>query len=155
MKDLQMKQQPVEVLIVEDNDADVHLTATALRDARIANDIHVVGDGEEAIGFLKREGMYAGAPRPDLILLDLGLPNKDGFQVLEELKADSDLETIPVIVVSGSDREADLARAYRLHIAAYLVKPTNVDDYFSAIRAIKELWFHAVASPPRETDART
>jgi CheY-like chemotaxis protein len=147
-----MNQQPIEVLIVEDNDADVHLTTTALRDARIANDIHVVGDGEEAMGFLKREAMYANAPRPDLILLDLGLPKKDGFQVLQELKADADLKTIPVIVVSGSDRKSDIARAYDLQIAAYLVKPLNVDDYFSAIRAVKELWFHMVTPPPRETE---
>ena len=148
-----MKQQPVEVLIVEDNDADVHLTATALRDARIANDIHVVGNGEEAIAFLKREGAYASALRPDLILLDLNLPKKDGFQVLEELRADADFKTIPVIVVSGSDREEDIARACGLHVAAYLVKPTNVDDYFTAIRAVKELWFHSVAPRPRAIKA--
>jgi len=148
-----MKQQPVEVLIVEDNDADVHLTATALRDARIANDIHVVGNGEDAIAFLKREGAYVSALRPDLILLDLNLQKKDGFQVLEELRADADLKTIPVIVVSGSDRQQDIARAYDLNIAAYLVKPTNVDDYFNAIRAVKELWFHSVASPPKATEA--
>jgi len=148
-----MKQQPVEVLIVEDNDADVHLTATALRDARIANDIHVVGNGEDAIAFLKREGAYVSALRPDLILLDLNLPKKDGFQVLEELRADADLKTIPVIVVSGSDRQQDIARAYDLNIAAYLVKPTNVDDYFNAIRAVKELWFHSVSPPPKATKA--
>jgi len=147
-----MSQQHIEVLVVEDNDADVDLTTTALRDARIANDIHVVGDGEEAMGFLKREGTYASAPRPDLILLDLGLPKKDGFQVLEELKADADLKTIPVVVVSGSDRESEIGRAYHLQIAAYLVKPINVDDYFSAIRAVKELWFHNVTPSPGETE---
>lgn len=148
-----MKQQPVEVLIVEDNDADVHLTATALRDARIANDIHVVGNGEDAIAFLKREGAYVSALRPDLILLDLNLPRKDGFQVLEELRSDADLKTISVIVISGSDRQQDIARAYDLNIAAYVVKPTNVDDYFNAIRAVKELWFHSVAPPPKATEA--
>ena len=147
-----MNQRPIEVLIAEDNDADVHLTAIALQDARIAN-VHVVGDGEEALDFLKREGAYASAPRPDLILLDLNLPKKDGFQVLAEMRADAHLKTIPVIVVSGSDREADVARAYDLQIAGYLVKPLNVDDYFSAIRAVKELWFHMVTPPPRETKA--
>jgi two-component system, chemotaxis family, response regulator Rcp1 len=143
-----MQHRPIEVLVVEDNEADSHLTTTALRDARIANEVHVVEDGEEAIAFLNREGTYSSAPRPDLILLDLNLPKKDGFQVLEEMKADSHLRNIPVIVVSGSDRASDIARAYDLQIAAYLVKPVNVDDYFSAIRAIKELWFHMVAPPP-------
>ena len=145
-----MNQPPIQVLIVEDNQADVHLTVTALRDAIIAYEIHVVGDGEQAIGFLKREGAYASAPRPDLILLDLNLPKKDGFQLLAEMKVDPELKTVPVIVVSGSDRESDIARAYSLQVAAYLVKPLNVDDYFSAIRAVKELWFHMVAPPPRK-----
>ena len=145
-----MNERPVEVLIVDDSDADVHLTSTALRDARIANEIHVVGDGEQAMAFLEHQGTYANAPRPDLILLDLNLPKKDGFQVLEELKADPQLRTIPVIVVSGSDRQSDITRAYDLQIAAYLVKPVNVDEYFSAIRAVKELWFHSVSSPPRD-----
>jgi chemotaxis family two-component system response regulator Rcp1 len=148
-----MKQQPIEVLIVEDNEADVHLTVTALRDARTANEIHVVGDGDQAMAFLKREGTYANVPRPDLVLLDLNLPNKDGFEVLEEMKADAHLKTIPVIAVTGSDRRSDIARAYDLQVAAYLIKPTSLDDYFSAIRAIKELWFHAVAPSPREASA--
>ena len=144
-----MNERPIEVLIVEDNEADVHLTVTALRDARATNEIHVVADGEQAIEFLKRTGAYSDAPLIDLILLDLNLPKKDGFQVLEEMRADPVLKDTPVIVVSSSDREADIARAYGLKIAAYLVKPFNVDDYFSAIRAVKELWFHSVAPLPR------
>jgi chemotaxis family two-component system response regulator Rcp1 len=140
--------RPVVVLIVEDNEADSHLTTTALRDARIANEVHIVKDGEDAIGYLKREGPYRNAIRPDLVLLDLNLPRKDGFQVLETMKADARLKNIPVVVVSGSDRSSDIARAYDLQVAAYLVKPSNVDEYFSAIRAIKELWFHTVAPPP-------
>ncbi|MCU1335599.1 MAG: response regulator [Bryobacterales bacterium] len=147
-----MSHLPINVLIVEDNDADVQLTLTALRDARIANEVHVVGDGEEALAFLKHRGDYAAAPHPDLILLDLNLPGKDGFQVLEEMKADPELKTIPVIVVSGSDRESDITRAYSLQSSAYLVKPVDVDEYFTAIRAVKELWFHMVAPPPRETE---
>jgi chemotaxis family two-component system response regulator Rcp1 len=150
---LQMNNLPIEVLVVEDNDADVELTLTALRDARIANEVHVVGDGEEAMAFLKRQGTHAAARHPDLILLDLNLPKKDGFQVLAEMKADPDLRAIPVIIVSGSDRESDIARAYNLQTSAYLVKPVDVDDYFSAIRALKELWFHVAATPPRETEA--
>src|SRR5712671_218688 len=135
-------ERPIEVLIVEDSAADVHLTMTALRDAKIANKIHVVEDGEEALAFLHHEGTYADAPRPDLVLLDLNLPKKDGFEVLAEMRSDTDLSNIPVIVVSGSDRALDIARGYGLQIAAYVVKSLRVDDYFSAIRAIKELWFH-------------
>jgi CheY-like chemotaxis protein len=143
-----MQHRPIEVLIVEDNQADSYLTTTALRDARIANEVHVVEDGEEAIAYLNQRGVHSSAPRPDLVLLDLDLPRKDGFEVLEEMKADAHLRNIPVIVLSGSDRSSDIARAYELQIAGYLVKPVNVDDYFSAIRAVKELWFHLVASPP-------
>jgi CheY-like chemotaxis protein len=143
-----MQHRPIEVLIVEDNQADSHLTTTALRDARIANEVHVVEDGEEAMAFLNQQGAYGSALRPDLVLLDLNLPKKDGFKVLEEMRADAHLKNIPVIVFSGSDRASDIARAYDLQIAAYLVKPINLDDYFTAIRAVKELWFHIVAPPP-------
>jgi two-component system, chemotaxis family, response regulator Rcp1 len=147
-----MPERPIEVLVVEDSEADQHLTLTALRDARIPNDVHVVADGEQALAFLNREGTYAAAPRPDLVLLDLNLPKKNGFQVLEEMKADANLKNIPVIIVSGSARPSDIARAYSLQIAAYLVKPLNVDEYFTAIRALKELWFHNVASPPTASE---
>ena len=148
-----MPERPIEILIVEDSAADVYLTKIALRDAKVANKIHVVEDGEEALAFLKHEGTYADAPRPDLVLLDLNLPKKDGFEVLAEMKSESDLSSIPVIVVSGSAHALDIARAYGLQIAAYVVKSLRADDYFSAIRAIKELWFHHVASPPRERPA--
>jgi CheY-like chemotaxis protein len=147
-----MTERPIEVLVIEDNEADQHLTRTALRDARIANDVHIVADGEQAIAFLNQVGTFVDAPRPDLVLLDLNLPKKNGFQVLEEMKAAAHLKNIPVIVVSGSARPSDIARAYALQIAAYLVKPVNVDEYFTAIRALKELWFHSVAPPPRESE---
>lgn len=140
--------RPIEVLVVDDNAADSHLTTTALRDARIANDVHVVEDGEQAMAFLHHQDCYCAAPRPDLILLDLNLPKKDGFAVLAEIKNDPAFKTIPVIVVSGSDRPEDIARSYDLGVAAYLIKPLNVDDYFAAIRAVKELWFNMVAPPP-------
>jgi len=142
--------RPIEVLIVDDSEADSHLTTTALRDARISNDVRIVEDGDQAMAFLHREGSYRHAPRPDLVLLDLNLPKKDGFAVLQEIKTDPSLKTIPVIVVSGSDRPEDIAHAYDLGVAAYLVKPLNVDEYFIAIRAVKELWFNAVALPPTE-----
>ena len=148
-----MPERPIEILIVEDSAADVYLTKIALRDAKVANKIHVVEDGEEALAFLKHEGTYADAARPDLVLLDLNLPKKDGFEVLAEMKSESDLSSIPVIVVSGSAHALDIARAYGLQIAAYVVKSLRVDDYFSAIRAIKELWFHHVALQPTERRA--
>jgi CheY-like chemotaxis protein len=142
-----------DILLVEDNAADVGLTIAAFRDALVHARIHVVEDGEKAIGFLRGTGEHAGSPRPDLVLLDISLPKVDGFQVLDEMKADPKLKSIPVIVMSGSERAEDQTRAYKAQVAAYLVKPPDKDKYFSAIRSIKELWFHNVALPPKETDA--
>src|SRR5579863_4109912 len=141
------------ILLVEDNEADIHLTIAALRDAIVPSRIHVVKDGEDATAFLKCTGAHVDAVRPDLVLLDLSLPKMDGFELLELMKADPHLKTVPVIVMSGSDRETDQLRAYKLQVAAYLVKPADKDKYFAAIRSIKELWFHSVAPPPRENDA--
>jgi chemotaxis family two-component system response regulator Rcp1 len=144
---------PVEILLVDDNPGDVALTKVALRDARIMNHVHVASDGAEALAFLKRQGGFADAPRPDLILLDLRMPKVDGHQVLAEMKADPELRRIPVIVMSSSSAEKDLVRAYDAQISAYLVKPSNFDEYFNAIRAVKELWFHIVALPPKARSA--
>jgi CheY-like chemotaxis protein len=148
-------ERPIEILMVEDNPADAHLTLTALRDARSPKEVHVATDGEEALAFLKREGAYANAPRPDLVFLDLSLPKLDGYQVLEEMKVDPVLRRIPVVVISGSSREIDIARAYDDQVSAYVVKPLGVDKYFAAIRSLKELWFHAAALPPKEESAST
>jgi CheY-like chemotaxis protein len=148
-----MREQPVEVLLVEDNPADARLTLTALRDAGSPSEVHVVTDGEEALAFLKREGKHVDAARPDLVFLDLSLPRVDGYQVLEAMKADPSLRRIPVVVVSGSRSEVDIARAYDDQISAYLIKPPGVNEYFAAIRSLKELWFHAAALPPREEAA--
>jgi CheY-like chemotaxis protein len=138
----------IEILLVEDNPADVHLTLTALRDARSLSQVHVVTDGEQALAFLRREGDRADAPRPDLVFLDLSLPKVDGYQVLEAIKADPVLRRIPVVAISGSKSEIDIARAYDAQISAYLIKPPGVNEYFAAIRSLKELWFHAAALPP-------
>jgi two-component system, chemotaxis family, response regulator Rcp1 len=146
-------ERPVEILLVEDNPADVHLTLTALRDARSPNQVHVVTDGEQALAFLKREGDYVNAPRPDLVLLDLNLPKVDGYHVLEAMKTDPVLRGIPVVVISGSSREIDIARAYDAHISAYVVKPLGVEEYFAAIRSLKELWLHAATLPARHEGA--
>ena len=145
-----MNERPIGILLVEDNPADVHLTLTALRDARSPSEVHVAVDGEEALAFLKREGDHVHAQRPDLVFLDLNLPRVDGYQVLEAMKADPVLRRIPVVAISGSSSEIDIARAYDDQISAYLVKPPGVDEYFAAIRSLKELWFHAAALPPRE-----
>ena len=141
--------RPIEILLVEDNPADVHLTLTALRDARSPSEVHVVADGEEALAFLRREGGHISAPRPDIVFLDLNLPKVDGYQVLESMKADPLLRRIPVVAISGSKSESDIARAYDGQISAYLVKPAGVEEYFTAIRSLKELWFHAASLPPK------
>jgi two-component system, chemotaxis family, response regulator Rcp1 len=145
-----MSERSIEILLVEDNPADVHLTLTALRDARSASKVHVVTDGEQALAYLRREGDHIKAPRPDLVFLDLNLPKVDGYEVLESMKADPDLRRIPVVAISGSRSEIDIARAYDQQISAYLVKPPGVNEYFAAIRSLKELWFHAAALPPKQ-----
>jgi two-component system, chemotaxis family, response regulator Rcp1 len=145
-----MNERPIGILLVEDNPADVHLTLTALRDARSSSEVHVVVDGEEALAFLKREGDHVHAPRPDLVFLDLNLPKVDGYEVLKAMKVDPVLRRIPVVAISGSKSEIDIARAYDEQISAYLIKPPDVSEYFAAIRSLKELWFHAAALPPKE-----
>lgn len=140
---------PIEILLVDDNPGDIELTKSALRDAKIMNAVHVAEDGEEALAYLKRQQEYREAPRPDLIFLDLNMPKVDGYEVLAQMKADPELRRIPVIVMSSSGAESDLARAYDAQIAAYLIKPSDLDKYFSAIRAVKELWFNVVALPPK------
>lgn len=137
------------ILIVEDNPDDVRLTVTALRDAMIANDVSVVTDGEQALAFLRREGQYVDARPPDLVFLDLNIPRIDGHEVLRAMKADPRLKRIPVVVVSSSSADRDIERAYDEQASTYLTKPTDIDLYFTAIRAVKELWFHFAAVPHR------
>jgi len=139
---------PIEILLVEDSPGDVRLTQEALRDARVANRLHVVGNGVDAIEFVTRCGRYASAPRPDLILLDLNLPRKDGREVLAELKNDDNLKRIPVIILTTSDAESDILRTYNLHANCYLVKPVNVDEFFEQVRSIEGFWLSIVRLPP-------
>lgn len=148
-----MSERAIEVLLVEDNPADVYLMMMALRDGRVEAHVHVVNDGEEALQFLRRQNDFAESPRPDIVLLDLNLPRIEGHEVLATMKADEELRRIPVVVISNSDTERDVARAYEKHVAAYIVKPSNVDDYFAAIRTLKELWFHIVELPPKTQSA--
>jgi CheY-like chemotaxis protein len=139
----------LEVLLAEDNEFDVHLTVAAFRDARVPSRLHCVPDGEAAIAFLRRAGEHRHAPRPDLILLDLDLPKMNGLEVLEEIKADPSLRNIPVVIVSGSIHDGDIRRAYDLQVSAFLMKPLEMDEYFAAIRSLKELWFHAASPAPK------
>jgi two-component system, chemotaxis family, response regulator Rcp1 len=148
-------ERSVVILLVEDNPADVNIMLSALRDATRPPEIHVTADGEQALAFLNRLGPHIAAPKPDLVFLDLSLPKVDGYQVLEAMKADPVLRRIPVVVISGSDRDTDIARAYAAQISAYIVKPPDVNEYFTAIRSLKELWLHAAVLPAKDEAAST
>jgi chemotaxis family two-component system response regulator Rcp1 len=139
--------RPVEILLVEDNPGDVRLTIEALRDAKVRNNLHVARDGVEAMAFLRREGPYANAPRPDLILLDLNLPRKDGREVLAEIKADARLRAIPVVVLTTSAAERDVVQSYNLHANCYITKPVDLDQFIAVIRSIEEFWLMVVTLP--------
>ena len=144
----QFQPEPAQILLVEDNPGDVRLTEEAFKQGRIENDLHVVSDGNEALEYLYRRGEYEDAPRPDLILLDLNLPRKDGEDVLEELKGDPELRSIPVIVLTSSRAEEDVVRSYELHANAYLTKPVDPDDFIETVRAFEKFWFSVVRLPP-------
>jgi chemotaxis family two-component system response regulator Rcp1 len=140
---------PVEILMVEDNPGDVRLTRECFRDAGTAIHLHVAVDGVEAMQFLRREGMHADAPRPDLILLDLNLPKMTGHEVLAEVKADPQLRRIPVVVLTTSDAEADIVRSYQLQANCYLNKPVQLDAFESLVRSISDFWLTKVQFPNR------
>ncbi len=142
--------RPAEILLVEDNPGDVELTREALADAKLLNSLHVVPDGIEAMAFLRRQGRYANAPRPDLILLDLNLPKKDGREVLAEIKADDNLKIIPVIVLTTSKADEDILRSYKLNANCYVEKPVGFDGFANVVRSIQCFWFSVVVLPPRE-----
>jgi CheY-like chemotaxis protein len=130
----------IEVLLVEDDPGDVLLTKEAFADNKVKNNLNVVSNGEEAIAYLRRQGPHAEASRPDLVLLDLNLPKKDGCEVLAELKADSSLKVIPVVVLTTSAAESDVLRMYQLHANSYVTKPVGFDQFLSAIQHIEDFW---------------
>ena len=142
--------RPIEILLVEDSPADILITREAFEEARLMNAIHVVEDGVQALEFLRREGRYASAPRPDLILLDLNLPRKNGREVLAEIKADDSLKIIPVIVLTTSNASEDILQAYDLHANCYVVKPVGFENFLKAVQSIRNFWFSVVALPPEE-----
>jgi len=138
-----------EILLVEDNPGDARLAQEALKEGRMTSRLKVVVDGVEAMAYLRSEGQYTGAPRPNLVLLDLNLPRKDGRQVLAELKADDDLRRIPVVVLTTSQAEQDILRSYDLHANCYITKPVDLDRFISVVRSIEEYWCSVVTLPPR------
>jgi two-component system, chemotaxis family, response regulator Rcp1 len=144
---IQALPRPVEILLVEDSPGDVKLTQEALRDAEVPNVLHVARDGEEAMRFLRREGEFAGKPRPDLILLDLNMPRMDGREVLGVIKADADLRRIPVIILTTSQSEDDIAEAYSLAANCYVAKPVDLDEFLDVVRAIDDFWLTLVKLP--------
>jgi len=138
---------PIEILLVEDNLGDVRLTMEALKDGKILNNLNVVMDGAEAMEFLRREGKYADAPRPGLILLDLNLPKKDGREVLAEIKGDPNLKCIPVVILTSSAAEQDIVKSYRLHANCYVTKPVDLDQFIDVVQSIENFWLTVVNLP--------
>jgi chemotaxis family two-component system response regulator Rcp1 len=141
--------EPIEILLVEDNPGDARLAVEALKDSKVRNNLYHVRDGVQAMDFLRQRGEYAGAIVPDLVLLDLNLPRKDGREVLEEIKEDPELKLIPVVVLTTSEAERDLVRTYDLHANAYVVKPIDLDRFIEVVQAIEDFWFAIVKLPPK------
>ncbi len=145
------KMNSVEILLVEDNPGDVRLTIEALKEGKLCNNLNVVSDGTEAIAYLRREGQYAQASRPDLILLDLNLPGKNGREVLSEIKADESLKSIPVVILTTSSAEQDILRTYELHANCYITKPIDLEQFIMIVQSIQNFWFNIVKLPSRQT----
>ena len=139
--------QPVEILLVEDNIGDARLAKEALKESKIKNDLQIVGDGIDAMDFLHRKGKFTNAPRPDLILLDLNLPKKDGREVLAEIKNDPDLKRIPVVILTISKAEEDILKTYNLHANCYITKPLDLDQFMKVVKSIEDFWLTIVKLP--------
>ena len=139
--------KPIDILLVEDNPGDIRLTRESLKDSKIRNTLSVVMDGLEAIKFLKKQGEYKNKPTPDLILLDLNLPKKDGREVLAEIKADPDLMMIPVVILTTSQAEEDIIKTYKLHANCYVTKPVELDQFIELVKGIGNFWFSIVKLP--------
>jgi chemotaxis family two-component system response regulator Rcp1 len=141
--------KPIEILLVEDNAGDVRLAQEAFKESKVRNSLFVIEDGVEAMAFLRRQGKYAQAPRPDLILLDLNLPRKDGREVLAEIKADDNLKRIPVVMLTISKAEEDILKAYNLHVNCYITKPIDLEQFMEVVKTIEDFWLTIVKLPPR------
>jgi two-component system, chemotaxis family, response regulator Rcp1 len=145
----QIAGKPIEILLVEDNKGDARLAIEALRDSKVRNTVHHVFDGVEAMGFLRREGKYANAPCPDLVLLDLNLPRKDGREVLNDIKQDEDLKRIPVVILTISSAETDILKSYNLHANCYISKPIDLNQFLKVVKSIEDFWLTIVKLPDR------
>lgn len=139
--------QPIEILLVEDNAGDARLAQEALKDSKILNNVSVVEDGVEAMAFLRQQGAYATSPRPDLILLDLNLPKKDGREVLAEIKSDDRLKRIPVVILTTSKAEEDIIKSYDLHANCYITKPIDLEQFMRVVKSIEDFWLTVVRLP--------
>jgi CheY-like chemotaxis protein len=139
--------KPIEILLVEDNAADVRLTEEALKEGKVRNNLHVARDGMEALEFLRRQGKFKDATRPDLILLDLNLPRRDGREVLADIKNDPELKMIPVVVLTTSSAEADILKSYKLHANCYITKPVDLEQFVNVVRSIDDFWLTVVRLP--------
>lgn len=144
----QPKGTPIEILLAEDNPGDARLAMEALADAKVSNVLHHVRDGVEAMAYLRKEGKYAEMSRPDLILLDLNMPRKDGREVLAEVKADPHLRRIPVVILTVSKAEQDILKSYDLHANCYITKPVGLDEFLTVVKSIEDFWFTIVKLPP-------
>ncbi|MBN1572769.1 MAG: response regulator [Deltaproteobacteria bacterium] len=139
--------KPVEILLVEDNPADVRITVEALKESKIKNNLNIVNDGVEALDFLRKVGKHAESPKPDLILLDLNLPKKDGREVLKEIKEDPKLKRIPVVILTISKADEDIIRTYDLHANCYITKPVDMEQFVKVVKSIEDFWFTIVVLP--------
>jgi two-component system, chemotaxis family, response regulator Rcp1 len=147
--------KPIEILLVEDNIGDIRLTQEALKESNLLVNLRIVRDGLEAMAFLHGEGNYLKAPNPDLILLDLNLPRKDGREVLQEIKSDADLKRIPVVVLTTSEAESDILATYGCHANCYITKPVDMDQFIKIVKMLEEFWFTIVKLPARECNGYT
>jgi two-component system response regulator len=152
--DMALVSDPIEVLLIEDNPADVRLTRMALQGGEIEKHLSIAEDGEAAMAFLRRQGPFASAPRPDLILLDLNLPGKSGHEVLAEIKRDDSLRTIPTVVLTTSDRESDVRLSYELAANCFVTKPIGLHPFLQAVRRIEDFWIRTATLPPEAVPER-
>ncbi len=144
------KFKAVEILLIEDNPGDVRLTVEALKESKIINNLNVVDDGIEALSYLQKEGIYKDKPRPDLIILDLNLPKKDGREVLGEIKSEDSLKQIPIVILTTSEAEEDIIKSYELHANCYITKPVNMEQFVKVVKSVGDFWFSIVILPPGE-----
>jgi chemotaxis family two-component system response regulator Rcp1 len=144
------QQRPIEILLVEDNPGDVRLTQEVFKEGKVRNQLNVAWNGEEALAYLRRQGRFVGAPRPDVILLDLNLPRKGGKEVLAEIKADPKLRCIPVVILTTSQADQDISESYNQHANCYIVKPVDLDHFINVVRTIEGFWLQIVKLPPGE-----